>query len=105
MIDMMFKVDCLIVWFVIMFEDVIVVQWLCYCVFVQELGGDGVMVDYDVGIEVDRFDFYCDYLLLIDLVWFEGDIVVGVYCLLCSDQVVVVGGFYIENEYDLMLLK
>ena len=105
MTDMTPKVDCLTVRLATTPEDVTAAQRLRYRVFVQELGGDGAMVDHDAGIEADRFDPYCDHLLLIDPARPEGDTVVGVYRLLRSDQAEAVGGFYSENEYDLTPLK
>ena len=105
MTDMTPKVDCLTVRLATTPEDVTAAQRLRYRVFVQELGGDGAMVDHEAGIEADRFDPYCDHLLLIDPARPEGDAVVGVYRLLRSDQAEAVGGFYTENEYDLTPLK
>jgi putative hemolysin len=41
-------------------------QRLRYDVFIEELGGDGTLVDHDARIEADRFDPFFDHLLLRD---------------------------------------
>jgi len=87
--------------------DIRAAQRLRYRVFVDELGGDGALVDHDAGLERDRFDPHCDHLLLID----ENrsaraeDNVVGVYRLLPSDRVAQAGQYYSEDEYDLARLR
>ncbi len=78
-------------------------QALRYRVFVEELGGDGPLVDHEAGLERDRFDPFYDHLLLLDTT--RGDAVVGVYRLLRDDQAAVAGQFYSEDEYDLAVLK
>lgn len=77
-------------------------QALRYDVFVRELGGSGPMVEHDEGLEVDRFDPYCDHMLVIDT---DADRVAGVYRLLRDDQARAAGQFYSEDEYDLSVLK
>lgn len=76
---------------------------LRYEVFVNELGGDGPMVDHAERLEMDRFDPYFDHLILID--HHAGGAVVGVYRLLRDDQALRAGQFYSEDEYDLTALK
>lgn len=78
-------------------------QALRYRVFVEELGGDGPLVDHEAGLERDRFDPFYDHLLLLDTAR-EGA-VVGVYRLMRDDQAAVAGQFYSEDEYDLSVLK
>ncbi len=80
-------------------------QRLRYRVFVQELGGDGALVDHDAELEKDRFDPFYDHLLLIDRAASEEGGVVGVYRLLRADQAAAAGQFYSEDEYDLSVLK
>ncbi|WP_407493325.1 GNAT family N-acetyltransferase [Pseudooceanicola sp. MF1-13] len=82
-------------------------QHLRYRVFVQELGGDGEMVDHDLQIEADRFDPYFDHLLLLDTQRGESvrDQVVGVYRLLSEEGAAQAGSFYSDHEYDLSLLR
>ncbi len=83
--------------------DLIAAQRLRYDVFVDELQGDGVLVDHDQRLERDRYDPFYDHLLLIDND--NGSQVVGVYRLLTSDKVEAAGQYYSEDEYDLSVLK
>lgn len=83
--------------------DVQAAQRLRYKVFVQELGGDGPLVDHEAGYEQDRFDPYCDHLLLSDEA--RGGEIAGVYRLMRHDQAKAAGQFYSEDEYDLLPLK
>ncbi|WP_297772120.1 GNAT family N-acyltransferase [uncultured Roseovarius sp.] len=78
-------------------------QRLRYEVFVEELGGDGPLVDHQARLECDRFDPFFDHLLLLDQS--KNDCVVGVYRLLRDDQAARIGQFYSEDEYDLAALK
>jgi putative hemolysin len=77
-------------------------QRLRYDVFVRELGGGGDLVDHDLQLERDRFDPFCDHLILTPK---GGDDVIGVYRLLRSEQAEAASGFYSEREYDLSALK
>lgn len=81
-------------------------QRLRYRVFVQELGGDGPLVDHQAGLEQDAFDPLFDHLLLIDPQKNPDDLdhVIGAYRLLTSDRVGA-GRFYSEDEYDLAPLR
>ena len=83
--------------------DLRAAQALRYRVFVQELGGDGPLVDHESGLERDRFDPFFDHLLLLDDT--KNGSVVGVYRLLRDDQAARAGQFYSEAEYDLTVLK
>ena len=80
-------------------------QRLRYRVFVEELGGDGPLVDHAAGLEKDRFDPFYDHLLLIDPAEPLDGGVIGVYRLLREDQAKRAGQFYSEDEYDLSVLK
>jgi putative hemolysin len=84
-------------------EELRAAQRLRYRVFVEELGGDGPLVDHAAGLERDRFDPFFDHLLLMDDAR-NGD-VVGVYRLLRDDQATRAGQFYSEDEYDLGVLR
>lgn len=89
-------------------RDLRAAQRLRYEVFVEELGGDGALVDHDARLERDAFDPIFDHLLLIDTRKDPARLedVVGVYRLLPSDRVLATGGrFYSEDEYDLAPLK
>lgn len=87
--------------------DLLAAQRLRYRVFVEELGGDGDLVDHDARLERDRFDPYCDHLILID----ENretdalDRVIGVYRLMRDTGANRAGQFYTEGEYDLSPLR
>lgn len=72
---------------------------LRYEVFVEELGGDGALVDHENRLEQDRFDAFCDYLVVSDEA--RGGAVVGVYRLMRADQAAQARGFYSASEYDL----
>lgn len=86
--------------------DLTAAQRLRYRVFVQELGGDGPLVDHAAGLERDAFDPLVDHLLLIDTRRDPGDDhVVGVYRLLRGDVAEQAGGFYCDAEYDLTPLR
>lgn len=76
--------------------DLHAAQRLRYEVFVQELGGDGPLVDHAAGLERDRFDPFVDHLVA-----FDGDCAVGVYRLMRTDQARAAGSFYSAGEYDL----
>lgn len=78
--------------------DLVAAQRLRYEVFVEELGGTGEMVDHEERVERDRFDAYCDHLILTDHL---RDEVVGVYRVMRQDQAERAGGFYSAAEYDL----
>jgi putative hemolysin len=84
-------------------EELRAAQRLRYEVFVEELGGDGPLVDHAARLECDRFDPFFDHLILIDEA--KNDAVVGVYRLLRDDQAARAGQFYSEDEYDLGALK
>ncbi|SES20246.1 Putative hemolysin [Tranquillimonas rosea] len=88
-------------------RDLAAAQRLRYAVFVEELGGDGPMVDHDARRETDRFDPYFEHLVLVDR---QRDVealdhVVGVYRLLTDTAAARMGQFYSEDEYDLTVLR
>ncbi len=87
--------------------DLRAAERLRYKVFVEELGGDGALVDHKNCLERDRFDPFCDHLVLIDSQRDAQmlDHVVGVYRLMSGAGAVAAGQFYSEDEYDLSLLK
>jgi putative hemolysin len=80
-------------------------QRLRYAVFVEELGGDGPMVDHVARREADRFDPHFDHLLLLDHRRDEGDRVIGVYRVMREAGAAAAGQFYSEDEYDLAALR
>lgn len=88
-------------------RDLRAAQRLRYEVFVEELGGDGPLVDHAARLETDAFDPLFDHLILVDKRRDPaalGD-VVGVYRLLPGDRLAPGGRFYSETEYDLTALR
>lgn len=88
-------------------RDLRAAQRLRYEVFVEELGGDGALVDHQARLERDAFDPWFEHLLLIDNGRDPGALadVVGVYRLLTSDRMPLAGQYYSEGEFDLGPLK
>ena len=88
-------------------EDRRAAERLRYRVFVEELGGDGPMVDHAARLERDAFDPVVDHLLLIDNRRKAADLdhVVGGYRLLPGDRAEAFGRFYCDSEYDLTPLR
>jgi putative hemolysin len=88
-------------------RDLMAAQRLRYQVFVEELGGDGPLVDHAARLEADAFDPLFDHLLLIDTRRDPAALqdVVGVYRLLPGDRLGPAGQFYSETEYDLTALR
>lgn len=87
--------------------DLRAAQRLRYRVFVEELGGDGDLVDHANRLERDRFDPLYDHLVLFDRRRDPsiGDHAVGVYRLLRSDRLPPGQHYYTESEYDLTPLR
>lgn len=81
--------------------DLQAAQRLRYRVFVQELGGDGPLVDHVAGLERDSYDDDFDHLLLIDPLRPADGGVVGVTRLLQKAGAARLGQFSCETEYDL----
>lgn len=88
-------------------QDLLAAQRLRYRVFVEELGGNGPLVDHEARLERDEFDPIVDHLCLIDKRRSVQDLdhVVGVYRLLPGDRAATFGRFYCDSEYDLTLLR
>lgn len=86
-------------------DDLLAAQRLRYSIFVEELGGDGSLVDHECKLERDRFDDVVDNLVLVDSSRPEGDHVVGVYRLLPGEKAEQFGRFYCDDEYDLTALR
>lgn len=88
-------------------RDLKAAQRLRYRVFVEELGGDGALVDHDARLECDEFDPVVDHLCLIDTRRSAEDLdhVVGVYRLLPGTRAAEFGRFYCDAEYDLTPLR
>lgn len=86
-------------------DDLRAAQRLRYSVFVEELGGDGPLVDHHSRLERDEFDDAVDHLVLVDTRRDKGDHVVGVYRLLTDEAAARFGRFYCDAEYDLSALR
>jgi putative hemolysin len=87
--------------------DFLAAQRLRYRVFVEELGGDGPLVDHAGGFERDEFDAINDHLVLIDSARDPRTLghVVGAYRLLRHDRAARFGRYYCDAEYDLAPLR
>ena len=87
--------------------DLLAAQRLRYRVFVEELGGDGPLVDHVNRLERDEFDKVVDHLVLVDNRRSREslDHVVGAYRLLPGDRAASFGRFYCDTEYDLAPLR
>lgn len=87
--------------------DLLAAQRLRYRVFVEELGGNGPLVDHVNRLERDEFDDVVDHLLLIDNRRARDslDHVVGAYRLLPGERAAEFGRFYCDTEYDLAPLR
>jgi len=87
--------------------DLLAAERLRYRVFVEELGGDGPLVDHAGRFERDEFDPVMDHLILVDTTRDAAalDHVVGAYRLLRSDRAAAFGRFYCDGEYDLGPLR
>jgi putative hemolysin len=74
-------------------------QRIRYKVFAEEMGAK--LPSADKGLDVDRFDRYCDHLLVRDN---SDNKVVGTYRILPPEQAVKAGGYYSETEFDMSRL-
>lgn len=83
--------------------DLLGAQRLRYTVFVEELGGDGPLVDHAARLERDSRDPFYDHLVLVDTRRDAARLehVVGAYRLLPGSRAEAAGGFYTSEEYDL----
>ena len=87
--------------------DLLAAQRLRYRVFVEELGGDGVLVDHAERLERVEFVPVVAHLVLVDNRRSRQDLAhgVGVYRLLPGDRAEAFGRFYCDSEYDLTTLR
>ncbi len=74
-------------------------QRIRFKVFGDEMGAN--LPNPDLGLDVDRFDEYCDHLLVRNN---DDDKVVGTYRMLPPEQAVKAGGYYSETEFDMSRL-
>jgi putative hemolysin len=74
-------------------------QRIRFKVFAEEMGAK--LPNAESGLDIDRFDRFCDHLLVRDN---ANDKVVGTYRILPPEQAVNAGGYYSETEFDLSRL-
>lgn len=74
-------------------------QRIRFKVFAEEMGAK--LPSAHLGLDIDRFDKYCDHLLVRD---HSSEKVVGTYRILPPEQAVKAGGYYSETEFDLSRL-
>ena len=77
-------------------DEVEQIQRLRYSVFTQDMGV--VFPDAHDGIEQDRFDPWCEHLMVREL---DTSRVVGTYRILTPEKAREAGGYYSESEFDL----
>lgn len=85
-------------------RDLLAAQRLRYQVFVEELGGDGPLVDHAGRFERDAYDPFYENMVAVDPLRDDGtglDHVIGVYRLMRGENAARAGGFYTSGEYDL----
>jgi putative hemolysin len=75
-------------------------QRIRYKVFAEEMGAK--LPSAELGLDIDKFDRYCDHLLVRD---HGTNKVVGTYRILPPQQAVKVGGYYSETEFDMTRLN
>lgn len=81
-------------------------QRLRYRVFVDELGAKPDAEALKTGRDADKFDAYCDHLLVLDHAKGEGAAaIVGTYRLLRRSVAVAHDGFYTATEFDISKLE
>lgn len=80
-------------------SDLLDAQRLRYRVFAEEMGAR--LSGPSEGLDADRFDAYCDHLVVRDRQTGE---VVGTYRLLSPAQARAAGGLYADTEFDLARL-
>jgi len=77
-------------------DEVEQIQRLRYTVFTEDMGA--VFPDAHDGIEQDRFDPWCEHLMVREL---DTGRVVGTYRILTPEKAREAGGYYSESEFDL----
>ncbi|MDX8378840.1 MAG: GNAT family N-acyltransferase [Gallionella sp.] len=75
-------------------------QRIRYQVFGEEMGAK--LPSAATGLDIDRFDMFCDHLLVRDKV---NNKVVGTYRILPPEQSIMAGGYYSETEFDMRNLQ
>ena len=84
--------------------ETLAAQKLRYKVFYEEMQARPSAQMKAEGRDFDRFDEFCDHMLVIDHEAPKGEEVVGTYRCLRQDIAEAHGGFYTQDEYDLQAL-
>lgn len=86
--------------------EIAAAQEVRYRVFYEELGARAPMEAEAARRDTDRFDLFCDHLLVLDtaLPGPEVSRIVGTYRLIRDDMAAAAGGFYSESEFELRTL-
>jgi putative hemolysin len=83
-------------------EEVAAAQALRYRVFYKDMSARATEEMRNLGRDFDRFDDYCDHLLVIDRSLGVGEVgVVGTYRFMRRHAAQRCGEFYTSNEYDI----
>ncbi len=82
-------------------EDIREAQRLRYRVFYEELSAQPDAVAKASRLDVDRFDSFCDHLLVLQDDAPDDEKFVGTYRLLRQDVADKNGGFYAQSEFDI----
>lgn len=85
-------------------EDVREAQRLRFDVFAVEMGARlSPPAGSPPGLDIDRFDAFCDHLLVRAGGHRDGEVgtVVGTYRVLSPDRALAAGGYYTDSEFDL----
>ncbi|MTD58374.1 GNAT family N-acetyltransferase [Amycolatopsis pithecellobii] len=81
-------------------EEVVAAQRLRHAVFAEEMGAE--LHSAQPGLDVDRFDEFCDHLIVRED---NSGEIVGTYRMLPPDRAVAAGGLYSDTEFDLTKLS
>jgi putative hemolysin len=86
-------------------EEVRAAQRLRYQVFVEEMGAWLSPEAHAAGLDRDRFDDYCDHLLVRAVGASNDGMLLGTYRVLSPAAAMRAGGLYSDNEFDLTALN
>lgn len=91
-------------------DEIKATQKLRYHIFCNEMGAKPTEEMQRTGCDMDEFDAYCDHLIVVDhdrptLKQDYSDKIVGTYRLLTRRNMLPLGKFYTESEFDITCLK
>ncbi|MEL6946330.1 MAG: GNAT family N-acyltransferase [Pseudomonadota bacterium] len=81
-------------------SEVRAAQALRYKVFYEEMSAQPSAANRLLKRDKDRYDRYCDHLLVIEQTA-DGEKIVGTYRLLLPEHAATAGGYYSQSEFDL----